>query len=628
MVRSHMNAVNLRRVIGQDKNGYYNIPPYFFASPNPFLEDIVTISNKVKEVDKPYENNISAGKNSYVYDAHTYHTKVPPEGIKKLISYYTNPGDVILDPFCGSGMTGIAATELGRKAILCDLSPSAAFIAYNLNVPLSSNSYMESIKQTLNKTSDLEKLLYNTKCRTCGREVPMLYMIWSYGLICPSCNLEFKLWDVALDEKATSKESKIKSEFECPNCGKFLHKRTLKRTKRYPVAVGYKCCKGGLKEEVKPVDNYDLEKLNFIQTNGIPDDLWYPSNNFPSGVNTRQPISFGITSVDKAYTMRALWAMSSLWDLAAKCENPDIRSKLFFTLTSLYKRVTVFSEFRFWGGSGNTANYNVPMIMNEQNVYKTYARKAKTIKLYYETTSNVQRDVRISTQSSCNLPQIPDKSVDYVFTDPPFGSNINYSEMNFLWESWLGIFTNNSEEAIINRVQKKSVNDYRILLARVFSEVRRVLKDGGWFSIMFHNSSEDVWKALQNSLMVSGFEIEGVQLFDKKHGTFKQFVSENAVGYDLVIHCRKSLTHKNGKRNAPNRAELINFIKDELKARDRYLVKYLHVHRTDELDYRKLYAEWLKKNVGDTVITISFREFRDTVNKIENIAQGAENETS
>src|SRR5436305_1606802 len=60
----------------------------------------------------PFEGDIRAGKNTYVYDAHTYHTKVPPNGIAQLIEYYTQPGDTVLDPFCGSGMTGVAAASL------------------------------------------------------------------------------------------------------------------------------------------------------------------------------------------------------------------------------------------------------------------------------------------------------------------------------------------------------------------------------------------------------------------------------------------------------------------------------------------------------------------------------------
>lgn len=596
------------------------IPPVYYPGPNPHLDDLISLSHSPKTVDSPYSGIISAGKNTYVYDAHTYHTKVPPQGIGLLIDYYTNPGDTVLDPFCGSGMTGIAAVEKGRQAILTDLSPAATFIAYNLLTPISSNRYLEAVYSLLEQSRELNRQLYSTRCRTCGREIPMLYMVWSYGAICEYCNKEFILWDVARDERSTVRESKIKSQFPCPYCSQVLQKRRLTRTQRYPVLVGYHCCEGGLQEAKASPTDEDLMRLKAIKQDDIrKHGLWYPTDPFPAGVNTRQAISAGITSVDKAYTPRALWAMAYLWNAALKWPDPEVRMKLLFTLTSLYKRVTVFSEFRFWGGSGNTANYSVPSIMNEQNVFVAFERKAHTISWYFDHAPNVERRVRISTQPAAHLAQLPDKSIDYVFTDPPFGGNINYSEMNFLWESWLGCFTNNTEEAIINKVQGKGVKEYEKLIRNAFVEINRVLKDDGWFTILFHNSSAKVWNALQNALTQAGFSIQGTQVFDKKHGTFKQFVSDNAVGYNLVLHCRKAKGQQAIVVSDKSEvyAEVKHFVRTILRNSDMtYRVKYLHVDRNDEFDYRRLYAEWLAQTVPRKAINLGFPEFRSLVDEV------------
>lgn len=604
----------------------FNSPPEYFSSPNPNIDEILGETKKLKKVvDEPFDKNISAGKNTYIYDAHTYHTKVPPEGIIELIEYYTKPGDIVLDPFCGSGMTGFAATSVGRKAILIDLSPAATFIAYNMNTPINSKAYADKIRHILIEAEKLEKKLYATQCRQCGNEIPILYTIWSYGMLCSYCKKEFVLWDVARDEKDTPKESKIKSEFECPHCNRHLIKKRLKKTKIYPVAVGYKCCIRGPKEEVHPLNKFDLTKLEKIEQNGIPSALFYPKNKFPDGINTRQPINAGITSVDQAYTTRALWAMAYLWDKANTIEDQNLKLKVLFTLTSLYKRVTVFSEFRFWGGSGNTANLNVPAIMNEQNVFKAFQRKARTIELYFQdesrdlffqNLSDIKRDIRISTQSACHLHQMPDKSIDYVFTDPPFGGNINYSEMNFLWESWLQKHTDTTEEAIVNRVQNKNENDYTDLLTAAFSEVHRVLKDDAWFTVMFHNSSAKVWKALQLAIAKAGFEIKGSQTFDKKHGTFKQFVAANAVGYDLVLHCRKSPVLIKPIRCIIDKNKMKTYILSELSNGENYKVEYLHVNRDSEFDYRKLYSKWLSEFIDKEIISIDFRQFKKIVDEV------------
>lgn len=584
-----------------------------YFAPNPHLGDFCDVSTEAKEVAQAYSEAISAGKNTYVYDAHTYHTKVPPQGIAKLIEYYTRPGDVVLDPFCGSGMTGIAATEMGRKVVLSDLSPAATFIAYNLNTPIDAEQYLEAVNHLFAEAELLERKLYDTQCRTCQRLVPMLYMVWSFGLLCSHCEREFILWDVARDEKPSIKESKIRSEFACPHCQQQLRKKNLKRTRRYPVQVGYKCCGRGLKEVTAPPNEFDLARLREIEEDGIPDDLWYPTAQFPEGINTRQPIAAGIDTIDKAYLPRAMWAMAFLWKKAQSCPDVRVRNKLLFTITSLYQRVTVFSEFRFWGGSGNIANFNVPAIMNEQNVFRTFARKAKTISWYFKSATLNNRYVQVSTQSALRLPQLPDRSIDYVFTDPPFGSNINYSEMNFLWESWLQVYTDNTEEVIINKVQKKSLVEYQELLVTAFTEMRRVLKDNGWLTVVFHNSSDRVWAALQSAISQAGFEIRGTQTFDKEHGTFKQFVSDNAVGYDLVIHCQKGenkfLPHASDKIIALQQAK--EFITRELRDQTwRYAVRYLHVSRADEFDYRRLYANWLAASLSNTSIALNFEQFR------------------
>ena len=271
---------------------------------NPDFGDFDASSIPAKDVNEPCMQAISAGKNTYVYDAHTYHTKVPPEGIETLIEHYTREGDVVLDPFCGSGMTGVASTRIGRKALLSDLSPAATFIAYNLNTPINASDYLKAVQKILNDATDLENSLYGTHCRMCNQMVPMLYTVWSYGMLCNACDKEFILWDVARDEKPRIRDSKILSEFPCPHCHTTVKKRGLKRTRRYPVAVGYRCCKGGLQECTAELDEYDRATLERIQTSEIPSMLWYPKNPFPQGLNTKQPIAAGITTVDQAYTPR------------------------------------------------------------------------------------------------------------------------------------------------------------------------------------------------------------------------------------------------------------------------------------------------------------------------------------
>ncbi len=145
----------------------------------------------------------------------------------------------------------------------------------------------------------------------------------------------------------------------------------------------------------------------------------------------------------------------------------------------------------------------------------------------------------ITTQSATDLSNIRDGSIDYIFTDPPFGSNLNYSELNILIEAWIGVRTNTRMEAVINEVQRKGLNEYQSLMTASFREFYRILKPGRWMTVEFHNSQNAVWRALQESLGEAGFIIADVQTLDKQKGTTKQLSYSSAVKQDLVISAYK-----------------------------------------------------------------------------------------
>jgi len=144
-----------------------------------------------------------------------------------------------------------------------------------------------------------------------------------------------------------------------------------------------------------------------------------------------------------------------------------------------------------------------------------------------------------STSSSTELGIIPSECLDYIFIDPPFGSNIMYSDLNLLWEGWLRVFTNNQHEAIENSVQKKGLDDYRRLMNRCFSEAFRILKPGRWMTVEFSNTQASVWNAIQTALQEAGFVVANVSALDKQKASFKATTTTTAVKQDLVISAYK-----------------------------------------------------------------------------------------
>ena len=221
-------------------------PPYYTACPNPFLGDFIKHYGRSYDPDVPYNRkpfavDVSEGKTDSIYKAHAYHTKVPHLAIVPSILHYTEPGDIVLDGFCGSDMTGVAAQWCGtapekfrreleaawehegfgkpqwglRRSVQCDLSPAATFIAANYNLPFDVDAFVQAGRQLLDEVERALGWMYetlHTDGRTKGR---IEYTVWSEVFSCPNCAGEMVFLDEALDEKT----KRVKDTFPCPHCG-------------------------------------------------------------------------------------------------------------------------------------------------------------------------------------------------------------------------------------------------------------------------------------------------------------------------------------------------------------------------------------------------------------------------
>ena len=146
-------------------------------------------------------------------------------------------------------------------------------------------------------------------------------------------------------------------------------------------------------------------------------------------------------------------------------------------------------------------------------------------------------------------------------------------------------------------------------------EAYRVLKDGQWMVLVFMNSSEKVWSSLHKAIQDSGFIIEKVNIFDKKHGTFKQFVSENTAGADLMLHCKKDASITNCIKHIDTNFNIDVFFTQLLKSNIPY-INYLHVDRQREIDFRTLYSRYVAQGLSNGVKVIDFSDFRSKLNEI------------
>ena len=184
--------------------------------------------------------------------------------------------------------------------------------------------------------------------------------------------------------------------------------------------------------------------------------------------------------------------------------------------------------------------------------------------------------------------------------------------MNILWESWLGAFTDVTLEAIINRYQGKDIDAYRVLMVDSLKEAYRVLRPDHWMVLVFMNSSQKVWNVLSKAIKEAGFSIQHINIFDKQHGTFKQYVSENTAGADLMIHCKKTAAFKEAeKRNGKQDANVLTFVSKEVGRLP--IFPFIHVKRDAEIDYRTLYSRYISVAMQEGSTIINFSDFRDAV---------------
>jgi DNA modification methylase len=563
-------------------------PPHYTACPNPWVGDFTRGHGKPYDEEndcyqrEPFAFDVKEGKNDPIYNAHSYHTKVPHKAIMRYILHYTEPGDIVFDGFCGTGMTGVAAQRCeipdpefkkkieeempyikwgARKAILNDLSPAATFIAYNYNTPVDVKEFENEAKRILSEVGAECGWMYETNHTVDGEKqyvqdieggrTPVMgrinYTVWSDVFVCPDCTHEIIFWDAAVDKEA----GKVRAEFECLHCGARVTKRSLERAwesvyddaietmmqraKQVPVLINYMVEDGGKKKRYeKTPDEDDLALIKKIEESKIPH--WHPTDRMPDGDESRRNDKMGITHVHHFYTKRNLWVLAVLCE---KSKNKKYRKQIALIFQSLcatlVSKLTRYN-MRHRGNGPISGTLYIASLVAEGDVLKLFSGKLNDFLKAFKLLTG---ESYVSCCSSADLINTHANSVDYIFTDPPFGGNLMYSELNFLWEAWLRVFTNNREEAVVNNVQRKGLPEYRHIMESCFSEYYRVLKPGRWMTVEFHNSKNSVWMAIQEALMRAGFIVADVRTLDKQQGSFKQVTSTSAVKQDLIITAYK-----------------------------------------------------------------------------------------
>jgi len=570
-------------------------PPYYTACPNPWIADFIAEweAQKPEQPEgyhyhrEPFAADVSEGKNDPIYNAHSYHTKVPHKAIMRYILHYTQPGDIVFDGFCGTGMTGVAAqicgdrevvmslgyqvkpdgtilqeetgeegkkvwrpfSKLGvRRAVLNDLSPAATFIAYNYNTPVDVAAFEKEARRILKEVEKECGWMYETLHTDGKTKGKINYTVWSDVFTCSECAGSIVFWDVAVDIE----NGKVLDSFACPHCNAELTKRNLERSwdnrldpvtgmsvkqaRQVPVLLNYSV--SGLSGRLeKKFDADDQRLLSIIDSKKMTD--WYPSKDIPIGDKTGEPLRLGITKIHHFYTRRNLTVLARFRSFGLSTWLP------FNALTPRATKMHRIAASRIGGpkkgvGGATVGVINgtlyVPAISVEMNVIDQARDRVNSISKSLSCLSSPS----ITQTASMTADSIKaENTFDYIFIDPPFGMNLSYSDLNILWEGWLNVGTNNKHEAIESRAQNKGGSEYRELMVKCFLQAYRNLKPGRWMTVEFSNTNSAVWNGIQSAISEAGFIVANVSALDKKQGSFNAVTNTTSVKQDLVISAYK-----------------------------------------------------------------------------------------
>ncbi len=413
-----------------------------------------------------------------VYTMHKYFARRPWNVFSHLVSNYSSPGDIVLDPFCGGGTTVVESLKLRRRAVGVDLNRVATYITEMECRSLDIKSLKDAYAQVIAKASGDVMSLYSTKCEHCGSFATADWIQWN------------------------ERSHKI-------------------------VGLKYRCPRCGLSRE-RPADKTDLSIAQNIEKN-FPlyikrKKLWFPKTRIAHGDKTDSLLNQNVRHYFELFTPRNLLALSILLKAIESVSNRKARKFLKFAFSGSLKWASRQSHLRGrivegWAIHG----YWIYPQSLEINIWKIFEKRVLAVirgktyceehlgtfcKLTTRFTDLVEGKAQcmILNGSSARLP-LPDESVDSIITDPPYGSNVNYAELSDFWSVWVndGKTVAKREEVVINKTQHKSLADYERLLFSIFDECYRVLKPSRYLVCTFNSKDLRVVTSFIAAVSRAGF---------------------------------------------------------------------------------------------------------------------------
>lgn len=425
-----------------------------------------------------------------MYNWHKFWSRKTWNVVGEFIKTYTKEGEIVFDPFAGSGVVAMEALRNKRRVIICDLLPVATEIARLTIKPVSENELFNAFKRVESKVKEKILGLYRTKCRKCGVSFPFTCALWK----------DNEMVEVRY--------------ISCPKCG-YRGEKNMSATQ----------------EDLKLVEKMNEQEIN----------EWYPKNPlyYPDGQPFKEKQQY--ESLNELFTKRNLQALAWLMEAIEEEANKDLRDFLKIAFTSMvhlcgrllaagrpgyrpfsgvgwnqqsYWYASEYLESNVWDKFDNAINGTQGLLKAKIEANKLF-QKVKFGKSCEEVLKQTA-DIYIYTGSSLELmEEMPKSAIDYIFTDPPYDSSIQYGELAYLWIAWLKKdreYLNYviSNEIIHNERQHKDFGVYHGLLSRSFLDMSEILKPGRYLTVTFHNPTFKVRNATIRAGIYAGFDFQKI----------------------------------------------------------------------------------------------------------------------
>lgn len=459
--------------------------------------------------------NIPAQSHPAHYLMHKYWGRKAHNIVSEYISCFTKEGDTVLEPFMGSGVTVIEALKLKRKVIGIDINPISKFIVENTINNVDLKLFTNEYQSILTETQDKFQHFYNTSCHICGRK---------------SC-IETAIWE---------NDTLVKIKAICPVHGTFI---------REPSDIDF--------------ETYSLatEMLIAGTENGSID---YPKDDIMAYVKRS-----GRTKINELFSNRALIILSYLRERILKVEDINVQQLLLFCFTSMLSNVSKMlpgdKEKATYKSGWVISKFWTPKIHTERNIFMCLQLRYKAILKGKSELQDIDSSLsKLYTRDSCDLSYVSDQSIDYIFTDPPYGESIAYLALSHFWNAWLNKNISYEKEIIIDPYRKKGYDDYEARIKKAYSELYRVLKDGHYMSFTFHNRDLVVWKAILDACTEAGFILENIILQEQAVSSGTQGINrKNTLTGDFIYNFKKDTALK--QKQIQPVANPVSFIIDSIR---------------------------------------------------------------